>query len=75
MVLSSEWTKNNLPPGFKRCSSFIDSTQKKVFEDSLKGTMQISIKDTITHLSSCQTNKLQKGLTLRHQLNAARIRS
>ena len=75
MVLSSEWTKNNLPPGFKRCSSFIDSTQKKFFEDSLKGTTQVSIKDTITHLSSCQTNKLQKGLTLRHQLNAAGIRS
>ena len=43
MVLSSEWTKNNLPPGFKRCSSFIDSTQNKFFEDSLKGTTQVSI--------------------------------
>ena len=80
MVLSSEWTKNNLPPGFKCCSSFIDSTQNKFFEDSLKGTTQVSIQhiqqqDTITHLSSCQTNKLQKGLPLRHQLNAARIRS
>ena len=53
------------------------STQlkKRFFEDSLKGTTQVSIKDTITHLSSCQTNKLQKGLTLRHQLNAAGIRS